>query len=134
MLGEKIGEGKGRTTSQRVTDVEGGVAEVETTFETTGTLLGVENRELGTYWSVTAPGGGMQGHGHGVQFTADGERVIWRGMGVGRLSDQGGMSFRGCLTFETESSRLARLNGMCGVFEYDEGPDGSARFEVWEWR
>ena len=38
MLGDQIGEEKGKITSQRVLDVEGGMSKMETSFSATGSL------------------------------------------------------------------------------------------------
>ena len=57
MQGEKIGEGSGKVMSQRVLANPGGGPKVETTFQSKGTLLGVEQTETGTYYAVMRPDG-----------------------------------------------------------------------------
>ena len=52
MQGEKIGESLGKVTSRRVLANPGGGPKMETSFEASGRLLGVEETETGTYWSV----------------------------------------------------------------------------------
>ena len=51
MLGDQIGEEKGKITGQRVLDVEGGIPKLETSFSATGKYKGVEVIDTGTYWS-----------------------------------------------------------------------------------
>ena len=48
MLGEKIGEISGKITSQRVLPNLGGAPKMETSFQATGSLLGVELKDTGT--------------------------------------------------------------------------------------
>src|SRR5262245_45095846 len=57
MLGEKIGEFTGKSTSQRVLPTRNGLPAMEVTEEGTGHLLGIEGREVATYQSVTQPSG-----------------------------------------------------------------------------
>lgn len=134
MLGEKIGEARGKVTGRRVVEDADGIVKLETSFEGAGQILGVETHEVATFWSAVHAGGGIEGEGHGMWFTADGDQVIWRGIGAGRPAGDGnGASFRGCLTFQTQSARLGRLNGVCGVFEFEVDQDGNTRAELWEW-
>jgi hypothetical protein len=38
------------------------------------------------------------------------------------------------LFFQTASQNLARLNNMCGAFEYEVDASGSTVSKVWEWK
>ncbi len=135
MLGEKIGEGKGRITSQRVVAVANGVPKLEVSFEEKGRLLGVEIHELGTYCSEPTGPGTVYGEGQGVVMGPDGETASWRGAGVGRIDKQGGASYRGSIFFTAPAQgKLARLNGIAVVFEYDADPSGNTVSRTWEWR
>jgi hypothetical protein len=59
-------------------------------------------------------------------MTEDGEMATWRGQGVGRFTGRGrAVSYRGAIYYQTTSERLARLNGIAVVFEYDS--DEAAR-------
>ena len=62
MLGELLGEEKGKVTTYRVTKSEGGHS-VEVTFRTEGTVLGAQMRNMGTYSSQVRPGGFLFGEG-----------------------------------------------------------------------
>ena len=56
MLGEKIGEETGKVTLQRaVPGASGGAPKMETTFQATGSLLGVSHKTTGTYTSGMRP-------------------------------------------------------------------------------
>ena len=59
MLGDLISEEKGRITSQRVLDVEGGEPKIETSFSATGNYRGVETTATVTYWGALRPGGAI---------------------------------------------------------------------------
>jgi len=103
--------------------------------EMDGTLLGVHVSDLATYSSVTRPDGTLFGEGQGVAMTDDGEAASWRGQGVGRFTGHGmATSFRGAIYFQTTSDRLARLNGMAIVFEYEADESGKSSSKSYEWK
>jgi hypothetical protein len=54
MLGELIIEEQGKITAQKVLDDAG--PKMEASFQTSGTVLGVEETNLGTFSSVLTPG------------------------------------------------------------------------------
>jgi hypothetical protein len=135
MLGEQIGEVTGQITGMRVLPDEGHGAKVEVSFQQTGTLLGVHVNDMGTYVSVTRPDGTLFGDGQGVTMTEDGEMATWRGQGVGRFTGRGGaVSYRGAVYFQTTSERLARLNSMAVVFEYETDESGKTTVKDYEWK
>src|SRR5437667_12054186 len=84
MLGDKIGDGSGKITSQRVLANPGGGPKMESSFQANGSLLGVKFRETGTYWTVVRPDGTLFGEGQGVVTTADGKLATWTGHGEQR--------------------------------------------------
>jgi hypothetical protein len=135
MLGEQIGELTGQITGMRVLPDEGHGAKVEVSFQQSGTLLGVHVNDMGTYVSVTRPDGTLFGDGQGVTMTEDGEMATWRGQGVGRFTGRGGaVSYRGAVYFQTTSERLARLNSMAVVFEYETDESGKTTAKDYEWK
>jgi hypothetical protein len=69
MLGEQIGEAKGKSMGQRVLNVREGLAKIETSFSESGKLKGIEFTNIGTFWTITRPGGTQYGEGHGVIMT-----------------------------------------------------------------
>jgi hypothetical protein len=133
MLGEMIGEGKGKITNYRVVPSRAGGVHVEVSMKDQGKILGVEFMELATYWSVMK-NGFSYGEGRGVCMLRDGETVGWVGQGSGRFKQGGGMSWRGAVYFETTSKKLARLNGMCALFEHDSDADDNTSTKYWEWK
>ena len=135
MLGEKIGESAGKVTTQRVLSPDAAGTKVEISFQATGKILGVEVNEIGTYWSMMRQGGALYGEGQGIYMTKDGESCTWIGSGLGKPTGRGmGVSYRGCLYFQTSASRLTRLNTMCAVFEYEVDEKGNTQAIISEWK
>lgn len=132
MLGDKIGESKGKRLVRRVLSVDPPTAEVS--FEDSGQVLGVPGTGMGTYTSVVRPDGSIFGHGQGMTTTADGEAVTWTGSGLGHFGPGGSVSYRGMLFYRTTSQKLARLNNACGAFEFEVDPTGVTSATVWEWK
>lgn len=135
MLGEMIGESRGKVTGNRVLPSEGQAPKVETSFQESGKILGVEVTDMGTYWSVARAVGGLYGEGQGVIMTKDGEMAAWTGQGVGRFTGRGSAhSFRGAIYYQTTSAKLARLNNIAVVFEYETDENGNTHGKFWEWK
>ena len=79
MLGEKLGELRGKVTGQRVLPADDSRPKVETSFEISGTVLGVETTMMGTYWSTVRPDGRLYGECpmQGILLTRDGDVGTW---------------------------------------------------------
>ena len=133
MLGEQIGESKGKRTGRRVLSVDGGF-KVEVAFETTGKLMGIEVNEIGTYWSAVRPDGSLYGEGHGIVLLPGREGATWKGQGVGKFLGGGAVSYRGAVYYSTTSPKLARLNTVAAVFEFEVDPQGNTHTKLWEWK
>jgi hypothetical protein len=136
MLGEQIGEDKGKVTSQRVLDVIGGIPKMETSFTTIGNYKGIETTEIGTYSASPGSSGAIYGEGQGMIMTKDGQDMAtWTGQGVGRFTSPGKIRFTGSLFFSASSNgKLAFLNNLVGVFEYESDEQGNTSSKVWEWK
>jgi hypothetical protein len=136
MLGDLISEEKGKITSQRVLDVGGGMPKIETSFSATGNYRGVETTATVTYCSTPRPGGAMYGEGQGVLMSKDGqEMATWTGQGIGRFTSPGKIRFTGSLFFGTSSAgKLAFLNNLVAVFEYQSDELGNTSAKAWEWK
>jgi len=98
MLGEKVGEFRGKITGQRVLPPEGSHPKFETSVEIRGTIVGVASTLVATYWSVLRPDGRLYGEnpGQGVLMTGDGDTALFRGTGLGRFTG-GGAAHKGRL-------------------------------------
>jgi hypothetical protein len=134
MLGELIAEAKGRRTGRRVIDGPGGKQRVEVSFEDSGTILGFQGNNIGTYWADVKPDGTIYGEGQGINVTSDGDMVSWRGVGTGVFRGGGAVGYRGSLHYTTSSPKLARLNSIAGVFEFEVDAAGNTHGKIWEWK
>jgi hypothetical protein len=135
MLGELILEEKGKTTGLRVLPSEGTSAKVEVSFQGSGKVLGIEHTDMGTYHSVARSDGSLFGEGQGVVMTKDGGMATWKGHGIGRFAGRGSaVNWRGAIYYQTSSQKLARLNGVAAIFEFDVDEDGNCTSKIWEWK
>jgi hypothetical protein len=133
-LGDQIGEASGRITGTRVLAPEGQPVKVEVALQGSGTMLGQQITDVGTYWQTVRPGGVIYGEGNNVWLTNDGESAHWTGFGVGRPTGPfpaGHIAV--CGSALTDSQALGRLNEVATAIEYDVGEDGSYRWTAWEW-
>jgi|SRR5208337_3690912 len=134
MLGEQIGEERGKRTARRVLSTDGGGFKVEVSFESNGKVLGVDIHEIGTYWSTPRPDGSLYGEGEGVVLTPDGGMATWKGAGVGKFGAGGAVSYRGAIYYTTSCPKLARLNAVAAVFEFEVDAEGNTHSKIWEWK
>lgn len=133
MLGEQIGESRGKRTGRRVLSVDGGF-KVEVSLESVGKLCGIEVNEVATYWSQSRPDGSLFGEGHGVVVSPDGSAATWKGQGAGKFVGGGAVSYRGAVFYNSASPKLARLNTVAAVFEFEVDAEGNTRTKTWEWK
>ena len=97
-------------------------------------MLGVDGMNIGTYTSSNKPDGSLDGLGEGAFATLDGDIVTWKGIGAGRFLAGGAVACRGCLSYSTTSTKLARLNTIAGVFEFEVDAEGNTHSKIWEWK
>jgi len=146
MLGEIIYEAKGKVTSLRVLSVEGGIPKIESSISQNGRLRGGTEITLTvTYWSVPRLSSSTEGQeggqtvlyaeGQGVLMTKDGsEMATWTGQGIAHVSGNK-RTDRGSVFCTSSKGKLAFLNNIVGVFEYEANlEDGIADGKVWEWK
>src|SRR5438132_12598548 len=100
MLGEKIGGTAGKITSQRVLPNLGGGPKMETSFQASGSILGTDVKETGTYCTMVRPDGTLYGEGQGVMILKDGKMATWTGHGVGTMKKDGTARYRGAVYYE----------------------------------
>jgi hypothetical protein len=133
MLGEFIGELKGKITSQRVLSVEG--PRMETSISATGNLRGAQVTETLTYVASQTSKGVLYGVGNGVIISTEGELVTYTGEGIGKFDSSGTLKWRGAIFFTSESTgRLSSLNNLVGVFEAQVDAEGNFSDKTWEWK
>jgi hypothetical protein len=134
MLGDALGEEHGQILVRRVLPSTGPAPSVEVSFEATGTLLGVDVTDMGTYVAQVQADGTLFGDGQGVLITAEGP-VTWRGQGAGRFTGKGtAVSWRGAIYYQTAAPSLARLSGAAAVYEYEVDENGKTSAKTWEWQ
>ena len=133
MLGEMIGEGHGKRTARRVVAVSPGF-KVEVSFEDSGKILGIEYNGITTYWSESRPDGSLYGEGEGIFLLQSGESMTFKGQGAGTIKAGGAVSYRGAVYFTASSPKLARLNTVAAVFEFEVDAGGNTHTKYWEWK
>ena len=117
MLGEKIGEISGKIIMRRVLPNLGGDPKMETSFQATGSVLGTDIRDTGTYVTILRPDGTQYGEGQGIMITKEGKTATWTGHGVGTLKKDGTATYRGALYFQTMPQKWSRLNNVAVLFD-----------------
>jgi hypothetical protein len=132
MLGELISETRGKRIVRRV--LSSTPLKVEVSFEDEGKMLGVSVNGFGTYTSEVRSDGSIYGLGSGVYASAEGDFLAWEGSGLGKFGEGGAVSYRGILYYRTTSAKLAKLNSVAGVFEYEVDSKGTTHSKVWEWK
>ena len=110
MLGDKLGEERGKITGQRVLPTDGPPT-VETSFEAEGSFHGGNHNTIATYTSTMRPDGKLYGEGQGVIMTEDGGGATWKGTGIGTFGPGGSLSYRGIVYYQTASESLQDING-----------------------
>jgi len=137
MLGELIFESKGKITGQRVLSVYYGIPKLEISISGTGTFMGnVEVTENWTYRAVQRPDGTSYGQGKGVIMTKDGSEVATAvGRGEGKRAESGKMRYKSAIFYESNSkNKLAPLNHLLGISEYEVDALGNYEHKLWEWK
>ena len=137
MLGEEIWNGSGQTTGTRILPGDDfRYIKMEVSIDGTGKALGADARNVGTFTAFERVPGQMYAEGQGIIMTADGESAIWNGHGVGRPTGDGmGMAIRYSVAYQASpTGKLAALNGVLGVGEFDSRADGSWSDKTCEWK
>jgi hypothetical protein len=137
MLGELLFESKGKITGQRVLSVENRIPKQEISISGTGIFMGsLEVTTTWTYWAIQRPDGTSYSEGKGVIMTKDGNEVATAtGRGEGKMTESGRMRYVSALFYETNSNnKLAFLNHLIGVNEYEVDASGNYEHKLWEWK
>jgi hypothetical protein len=131
MIGKVIAEFKGKTTGIRVLS-EG---KVEASEQGSGSILGIEASILATAVSTPMPNGVTMGEGDALVTTIDGDVVMVRKSGIGWSTGKGRKaSKRGVFFHLTKAQKLARLNKVVGMYEYESDEKGDWTAKIWEWK
>ena len=142
MLGDQIGEVKDKIIGQRVLDIEegggGGLPKIEYSFSANGRMKEIDITHMATFSTIPRGNGVLYDEGQGVITTRDSsaEMATEIGRGIGQFTDGGKkVKFRGSFFYRTSpTGRLAFLNNLVGVFEYEVDEVGNTQHKVWEWK
>jgi hypothetical protein len=135
MLGEQLGESSGKVTVTRVLPSDGPTPKLEVSYQGSGKLLGIDMNDCCTYWSTVRAGGVLYGEGQIAMITTDGNIATLTCFGVGRSTGRfPAGTFSYCGSFQTASEKLARLNTVAIVGEFQEDENGNYAWKMWEWK
>jgi hypothetical protein len=129
MLGELIGEFKGKNTGWRVLSD----GKIETTAQGTGKLLGMD------VWIVNTTGGSMtnglfMGEVSSFITTMTSDTAMAKGNAIAWSDGKGGGTTRAATIYTTNAPKLARLNKVIGIQEYDTDMENNFTGKIWEWK
>ena len=134
MLGQLLGEVRGRVTSLRALSSEGLESEVEISIAGEGTLLGKPVSDIGTYTQRLRPNGTAYADGHVILRSADGEMAPWKGFGISHFVGEGlAINVAAVGAFHGATPGFERLNEVAAVTEYQVDPEGNYHYQLWEW-
>ncbi len=140
MLGDLIYEAEGKLMNMRVISVEEGRPKIEVTISQNGLLKGIEVTRIVTYSSIPREqGGAIYAEGQGVIMTKKdgnngGETATWTGQGIAHYSGQRRRDVGSIFCRTSSNGKLAFLNNMVGVFEYESEEHGTSKGKIWEWK
>ncbi len=128
MLGELVGEFKGRNIGWRVLPD----GKIETTAQGMGKILGVETFTLSTSIG-TMVNGIFMGEMNSAFTTMEGDTIMAKGVAVGYPSGNGGAT-RAASIHMTQSKKFERLNKVLGMHEYQTDMENNFVGKIWEWK
>ena len=137
MLGELLFKSNGKTMGQRVLSVANGIPKLEISIVGTGIFTGsLEVTTTWTYWAIQRPDWTSYSEGQGVIMTKDGLDVATAtSRAEGKKVESGKMRYVGAIFYETNSeNKLAFLNHLVGVNEYEVDGLGNYEHKLWEWK
>jgi hypothetical protein len=134
MLGELVGEFKGKISGHRVTDILASGPKLELSFTQTGKLLGVEGVDRATYWSMMTGPDVLYGEGQGAIMSMSGEMACYRATGTAKMMKGQMPVWRGVLYIESPTPKWGALNGVALVYEYDLDANDNTHVKLWEWK
>lgn len=135
MLGKPYFEAKGKTIGTRVIDVSNGPPKIEYTFLFSGMMNGVNVTATETALVSFRSNGTGYGVGQGIIMANDGEVATYNGQGYGQTTTVGTTIVHGLHIYSTTSTgKLAFLNKIVGIEEYDLDTMGNVSAKVWAWK
>jgi hypothetical protein len=140
MLGELIYESSGKIVSQKVVDT-GDIyylsAKVELSYSGSGYMQGIGNvTETWTFVNTHLKNNITQGIGKGVIMTDDGNGVATATeLGRGFHMSPESIVYPGARVFSADSNgKLAFLNELVGVTQWEVDSLGNYKVKMWQWK
>ena len=140
MLGELIYESSGKIVSQKVVDtgdIYNPSAKVELSYSGSGYMQGIGNvTETWTFVNTHLRNNITQGIGKGVFMTDDGSRVATATeLGRGFHMSPETIVYPGARVFSADSNgKLAFLNELVGVTQWEVDSLGNYKVKMWQWK
>jgi hypothetical protein len=138
MLGDLIYEAEGDLMNMRVISVEDRRPKIEVTILQSVLLRGIEVTNIITYSSIPREEGGAiytEGKGGIMTKSSDSnETATWTGQGIAHYSGQTRRDVGSIFCRTSSNGKLAFLNNMVGVFEYESEEHGTSKGKIWEWK
>ena len=78
---------------------------MEVTFQSTGTILGIDIKTTVTYTSIMRPDGTLFGEGQAIVLGNNSEMATWNGQGVSTIKKDGSASYRGAIYFQISAPK-----------------------------
>ncbi len=131
MLGNLIGEFKGKTTGFRVLS-EG---KIELSQQGMGKVMGIDGSMVTTGVATPMPNGVTMIDANGTLMTMDGDVVMVKINGIGWMTGKGWKaSYRGAAYQMTMSQKLAGMNKIVSVWENESDENGDWVLKFCEWK
>ena len=140
VLGELIYESTGKIVSQKVVDIgdiNNPSAKVELSYSGSGYMQGIRNvTETWTFVNTHLSNNITQGIGKGVIMTDDGNGVATATeLGRGFHMSPESIVYPGARVFSTDSNgKLAFLNELVGVTQWEVDSLGNYNVKMWQWK
>jgi hypothetical protein len=132
MLGQQVGEIKGKATGHRVLGSDDPV--IETSVAASGNFVGSQVNVTITYTSKLVTNGVLHGWGNGVMMTTEGDMATYTGEAIGKIDSSGSVRWRGSLFYNSSASgKLSSLSNLVAVLEAEVDAQGNFTEKTWEW-
>ena len=134
MLGDLIGDFKGKISGYRVLGILPTGPKMEISHRQSGKLLGVEAMDIATYWSIMAGPDALYGEGSGALQSKSGEMAMYRASGATKMMKGVMPRWRGTIYLQSPTPKWASLNGAAVVYEYEVDENDNTHVKLWEWK
>jgi hypothetical protein len=138
MLGDILYETNlGKLIGTRLVSAEGEIPKIEVTIFQEGLLkASMDATGLVTFWSEQQKDGSIYTEGQGVLILKDDRAATatWFGKGIAHYQNQTRRDVGAVFFKSSNNDKLAFLNSVVGVFEYEILEEGTSKGKIWEWK